>query len=284
MITGTVKAEINKYLGSSQNMTAKKFSVRAVLLAAGKGTRMKSDLPKVLHLLHGNPMVLYGIWAAQTATGAKPVVILGHAAGEVRRVIGERGHIVYQREQRGTGHAVQQAETYLKGKSDLVLVTSADMPLLTPETLGKLILAQKTHSGPMTILTVIADDPRGFGRIIRDRTGKVIAIVEEAVASPEELAIRELNAGVYCFSNAWLWKGLQQLEELPSGEYYLTDLVGIAIKAGLDVNAQIAVNPVETIGINTPVHLQEASHALESGVNSGLRDLSQKDSDHNAWG
>ncbi len=167
----------------------------------------------------------------------------------------------------GTGHAVQQAEASLRGKTDLVLVTYADMPLLRPETLKRLVETQKKNPGPMTMLTVIAADPRGFGRVVRGPDGSVQAIVEEAAATPEQLSINELNVGAYCFSAEWLWDALHQIPLSKKGEYYLTDTVGLAVKAGLPVQALVCDDLAETIGINTRVHLAEAEAAMRQRIN-----------------
>ncbi len=220
---------------------------------------MRSSLPKVLHPVAGRPMVFYSVEAARAATNQKPVLIVGHGAQQVKETIGEAAEYVHQHEQLGTGHAVRQAERHLKGKADHVLVISADMPLLASATLRQLISTHKSFPGPITMLTVLAEDPRGFGRVLRDQENNVIAIVEEADATPEQLAIRELNAGAYCFSSGWLWDALARIEVSPKGEYYLTDLVEIAVADGLPVQAIIASDPTETLGINTREHLAEAN-------------------------
>ena len=171
------------------------MKVTAVLLAAGQGTRMKSDLPKVLHPLCGRPMLWHVLDALHSATTEKPVVVIGHGAGAVQKYLGDSADCVLQKPQLGTGHAAMQAEPLLKGKTDLVIVTYADMPLLRGETFQQLVETQRSNPGPLTLLTVIADDPRGFGRIVRKPDGTVQAIVEEYVATPEQQQIRELNVG-----------------------------------------------------------------------------------------
>jgi bifunctional UDP-N-acetylglucosamine pyrophosphorylase/glucosamine-1-phosphate N-acetyltransferase len=234
------------------------FKTVAVILAAGQGKRMQSDLPKVLHPVAGRPMVIYSIEAAMAATGEKPVLVVGHKAECVRKEVGEIVHYVLQEKQLGTGHAVQQTESLLKNQCDFLLVISADMPLLMSETLRNLVEIQQTRSGPLTILTAISDNPRGFGRVIRNGDHQVQAIVEEAVASPEQLAVRELNAGLYCFSAEWLWESLKKIQVSPKGEYYLTDLVEIAVNSGLSVRAVTVDDPEEILGVNTQEHLAEA--------------------------
>jgi bifunctional UDP-N-acetylglucosamine pyrophosphorylase/glucosamine-1-phosphate N-acetyltransferase len=238
-----------------------------VILAAGKGTRMISAKPKVLHPILGQPMVWYAIEAAYGATGNKPVVVVGHQAEEVKAGLGDAANFVLQDPQLGTGHAVQQAESLLHGETDLILVTYADMPLLSTDTLRKLIAAQESHVGPITMLSVVAEDPRGFGRVLRDEDGEIKAIIEESHATPEQLEIRELNTGVYCFSARWLWDALRRVELSPKGEYYLTDLVHIAVSDGSSVQALEVDDPSEMIGINTRVHLAEASAKMRQRIN-----------------
>ena len=243
------------------------MKINAVILAAGQGTRMRSSLPKVLHPLLGKPLIDYALETARQVTGSQPVVVIGHGAEQVRRAIGEAAVCVLQEPQLGTGHAVQQALVTLHGQADLVLVTYADMPLLTADTLRRMVALQQAHDGPLTMLSVLADDPRGFGRVVRSPSGQVQAIVEEAQATPEQLTIHELNSGVYCFQATWLWEALPRIPLSPKGEYYLTDLVGMAVAAGLAVQAVVAEDPSELIGINTRVHLAEAESLLRGRIN-----------------
>ncbi len=239
----------------------------AVILAAGQGTRMRSAHPKVLHPLAGRSMIWYPVEAAFSATQAPPVVIVGHGAESVEQQVGEAARFVVQEQPLGTGHAVAQAQALLEGQSDLVLVVNADLPLLQGPSLARLIEAQRGHDGPFTLATVVADDPRGFGRIVRGPGGLVEAIVEEAQATPEQLALRELNVGAYCFSASWLWEALSRIPLSPKGEYYLTDLVAIARAQGGAVQAVTLEDPVEAMGINTRVHLAEAEALLRARIN-----------------
>ncbi len=243
------------------------MKIISILLAAGQGTRMKSALPKVLHPLCGRPMLAYALAAVSAVSAEKPVVIIGHGAQAVREYVGEQAVCVLQDPPLGTGHAVLQAESILRGATDLVLVTYADMPLLRPETLTRLVETQQQNSGPMTILTVVADDPRGFGRVVRGPDGNVQAIVEEAVAPPEQLSIRELNVGAYCFRADWLWDALHRIPVSKKGEYYLTDTVELAVRDGLTVQAIVAEDRAEIIGINTRLHLAEAEAAMRRRIN-----------------
>jgi bifunctional UDP-N-acetylglucosamine pyrophosphorylase/glucosamine-1-phosphate N-acetyltransferase len=243
------------------------MKITAVILAAGQGTRMKSDLPKALHPVCGLPMIDHSLNAVKSASNVTPVVIIGHGAEAVREFLGEQARCVIQDPQLGTGHAVQQAESTLRGKTDLVLVTYADMPLLHPETLKRLVKTQKANQGPLTMLVVSTADPRGFGRVVRGPDGRVQAIVEESAATEEQLSIHELNVGVYCFSADWLWDALHKIKVSPKGEYYLTDTVALAVQAGQTVQVCVSNDLVETIGINTRIHLAEAEAAMRQRIN-----------------
>jgi len=239
-----------------------------VILAAGQGTRMKSDLPKVLHPLLGRPLATYAVETARALTDTPPVLVVGHRADAVREAVGDVAIFVEQAEQRGTGHAVLQARDALRGQADLVLVIYADMPLLTVETLRRLVERQQENTGPITMLTLVDENPRGFGRVIRDESDAVVQVVEEAVATLEQLAIRELNAGVYCFDADWLWTHVDRIPlSLPKREYYLPDLIGMGITEGLRVEALVAEDSDETMGINTRVHLAEAENVLRRRIN-----------------
>lgn len=244
------------------------MKVTAILLAAGQGTRMKSKLPKVLHTVAGQPMIWHALNAIQESTTEKPVVVVGHGAEEVKKYLGDSAKTVLQEPQLGTGHAVMQAEPVLKGKTDLVVVCYSDMPLLRGETLKNLVETQKNNKGPISMLTVVADDPRGFGRIIRKPDGTVESIVEEYVVTAEQLRVKELNVGGYCFDANWLWEALKRIPKNPKkGEYYLTDTVELAVKDGLEVQTTVMNDIEETIGVNTRVHLSEVEVAMKKRIN-----------------
>jgi len=240
----------------------------AVVLAAGLGTRMKSARPKVLHELGGRPLLSWAVEAAQQAVedGRVVVVIGAEAQAPAKELVGARAALALQEDRLGTGHALLQARDVASGAA-LILVTSADMPLLRPETLRSLIDSQRRATGPMTLLTTRADSQRGFGRIVRNGSGDVVAIVEEAHATPEQRQIREVNAGAYCFCAEWLWSALPDLPLSPKGEYYLTDLVEKAVAAGMSVAVVTTDDPDEVIGINTREHLAEAEAALRGRIN-----------------
>jgi bifunctional UDP-N-acetylglucosamine pyrophosphorylase/glucosamine-1-phosphate N-acetyltransferase len=245
----------------------KNMTLSTIILAAGQGTRMNSDLPKVLHHLNGKPLVRYSIDLAAGLGSARTVVVIGNGAELVQKTIGDSVEFALQQQRLGTAHAVQAAEGLLGAEEGLIVVISADMPLLKVETLRKLVDECLASSGPMTLLTVHSRNPRGFGRIIRDEDGSVIDIVEEVQATPEQLTIDELNVGVYCFDAQWLWQALRKIGLSPKGEYYLTDIVSVAVDEGKTVRAITAEEEGETLGINNRVHLAEAERVVRSRIN-----------------
>lgn len=243
------------------------MKIASIILAAGQSKRMASDLPKVVHLLNGKTLIQYSIDAVKAAVTETPVIVIGNGAELVRKEVGSRAVFAIQKERLGTAHAVLAAESMVAKDTDLVLITSADMPLLTPETLAAVVLAQQQNSGPITLLTVHSSNPRGFGRVLRYSDGSVIAIVEEAQATPEQLKIDELNVGVYCFNNAWLWNALHQIKLSPKGEYYLTDIVEVAVRSGKKVNAIVTTDEEEALGVNNRIHLSEAERIVRRRIN-----------------
>ncbi len=242
------------------------MNLKAIILAAGKGTRMNSMLPKVLHNICGAPLIHYAVQAVEELEVEKPVVVVGHGADQVQAFLEDRVVFATQVQQLGTGHAVLSARDVVAGEDGLILVTSGDMPLLTSQTLQKLVDLQRENSGPVSMLTVITEDARGFGRVVRGTNNWVQAIVEEAQASPEILAIRELNVGAYCFNAAWLWQALQNLPLSPKGEYYLTDVISLAEAEGKRVAALPVPDEQETMGINTRIHLAEAEAVMQRRI------------------
>jgi len=227
------------------------MKITAVILAAGQGTRMHSTLPKVLHPVLGRPIVLHALEAATQATGSLPVLVVGHAAEQVQKVTGDAARYVRQEPQLGTAHAVMQAEQLLRGQTDLVLVTAADMPLLSVQTLQQIIQTHQGHAGPITLLSALADERSDFGRVLRFPDGSVKAVVEVAQATPEQLAIREVNTSIYCFDADWLWEALKRIQLSPKGEYYLTDCPGILRREGKRVEALPVLKACEALSINT---------------------------------
>lgn len=247
------------------------MKLAAVVLAAGQGTRMKSKLPKVLHPVVGMPMVHYALDAVTELGAVQTVLVVGHGADDVRKAVGDRAMFVEQAEQRGTGHAVLQARDVLHGKADTIVVTYADMPLLQSATLKKLADLHSSAHATLTMLTVVSDDSMAFGRILRDANQRVIGIVEESDATPEQLAIKELNCGVYCFNADWLWNHLTQLKPNgKKGEYYLTDLVALAVSEQCKIEAIVTHDVGEIIGVNTRVHLAQAEKLMRERINQRL--------------
>ena len=249
------------------------MTVAAVILAAGYGMRMHSKLPKALHPLAGRPLIEWSLLAANELSDLRPTVVVGHAKDQVQNLLGERVDYCLQEEQLGTGHALMQSRERLLNRADRVLVLYADMPLLRPETLRVLAppcgdgAQQQRQSPVLSFLTIKREDPQGFGRIIRDANGTVRAIVEEVDCTPEQRAIRELNPGLYCFDAHWLWENISLLTPSRSGEYYLTDMVGIAVEQGQRI-ATFPAAPDETLGINDRSQLAVAAQTLRQRINT----------------
>ena len=243
------------------------MSIASIILAAGQGTRMRSKLPKVLHHIAGKPMLWYAMEAVRELVDLPPVIVVGYQAEEVRQAIGMDAQFTLQAEQLGTGHAVKCARSELEGKADAILVTFADMPLLRPESLSRLVRIHQESGSPVTMTSFVGDEARGFGRVVRDSAGKVAAIVEQAVATPEQLQIREYNVSAYCFDAGWLWEALDHIPVSPKGEYYLTDVVGIAVEQGHPVESMILDDPVEGVGLNNRVHLATAEKLMRARIN-----------------
>ncbi len=240
-------------------------ALAVVILAAGEGKRMRSDLPKVLHPLCGRPMIAYVLDAARALEPERLVVVVGHKGDQVRAALGDGVLYAEQRERLGTGHAVLQARE-ATNNCKTVLVLYGDMPLLRAETLSTLYQSYRSGKGPLAMLVVRGNVSRGFGRIVRDGMGRVSAIIEEAECTPDQLTIQEFNPGVYCFDADWLWSHLPQLPlhrgKGDDGEYFLTDLVSTAVAEGHIVRDTLILDPSEAIGINTPEHLVEAEAIL----------------------
>ncbi len=245
------------------------MTTTTVILAAGYGTRMKSKLPKVLHPLAGRPLVEWSVMIGESVSDVPPVVVVGHGQEAVRALLGERVSYATQSELLGTGHAVMQASASLQGKADRVIVLYSDMPLLQPATLRKLhdLFTQEAVSGDLAIamLTIERDDPQGFGRIVRNESGAIQAVVEEVDCTPAQLQIRELNPGIYCFDGDWLWQNLPKLQVSSKGEYFLTDMVALAVGQGQRVISMLA--PVEEVyGINSRSHLAQAAAVMRRRI------------------
>lgn len=240
----------------------------AIILAAGKGTRMKSKLYKVLHPVCGKPMVEHIINRVEETNPTEIVTIVGHGADKVQSQLGERSQYALQAEQLGTGHAVMQAAEFLKGKKGTTLVISGDTPLLTSETLDNLFEYHQGKGASATILTAHAENPTGYGRILRDHVGIVDRIVEQKDATPEEAQVKEINTGTYCFDNELLFDALENLNtDNAQGEYYLTDIIEILKADGKNVAAYQTDDFNESLGVNDRVALAEANRLMRERIN-----------------
>ncbi len=244
------------------------MNLTVIILAAGQGTRMKSDLPKVMHALAGRPMVQFVLDAARALEPANLAVVVGHGAEQVRQALGDAVTYVIQAERLGTGHAVQQAEQTAAGQSETVLVLYGDTPLIRSETLNQVVTHHRAAGVAVTLLTFRPEDPTGYGRIIRDAgTGRVLATVEERDATPKQRAIGEVNSGILCFRDEWLWPNLAQVKRRPCGEVYLTDVVAMACEQGEAVATLQATDPLEVIGLDNRLKLAQAEAEMRRRIN-----------------
>lgn len=224
----------------------------AIVLAAGAGTRMKSDKPKVAHEVLGKPLVNWVLDAAEEAGIERIVTVVGHKREQVIPLVEDRAEIVVQEEQRGTAHAVLSCSDALADFEGSLLVLSGDCPLITSETMKALIDMRESNDAAVVVLTMEMADPTGYGRIIREADGSVARIVEQKDASPEEAVVTECNSGFYCFDAKALFEALGQVgSDNAQGEFYLTDVLEISRNAGRAVLALPAKDPNECLGINT---------------------------------
>ena len=259
----------------------------AVVLAAGLGKRMVSQQPKVLHRLAGLPLAAHVLRALAPLSPSQTILVVGHGAEELRTAVGDTYgaantlpvQYASQPEQLGTGHAVLMAEPHLREYHGPILVMYGDTPLLRSETLSALLGRHRQAGAYLTMLTCIASDPTGYGRVLRDQNGSLVGVVEERAATLVQRAISEVNSGVYIFDSEWLWPHLEQIEANPQGEYYLTDLVGMAIeeervrrqtrpetmRRGHSAVMTFTLQGMdEAMGINTRAHLAEAERIVQN--------------------
>jgi len=239
--------------------------IATIILAAGKGTRMKSEVVKVLHPILGLPMLSYPIALSLSGIKAeKTIVVVGYQADEIKeRFKNSRIQFALQEEQLGTGHAALQAIPFLKTFAGTALILCGDVPLVKPDTLRAFIGAFEESRSILSVLTTLVENPFGYGRILRSPEGWLEKIVEEKDASKTERTIREINTGIYCVKVPFLIEGLGEIgKDNAQGEYYLTDLVEIASKKGLRCSAHIVSDPVEVMGINTRMDLAMANEVL----------------------
>lgn len=246
------------------------MDIKSVILAAGKGTRMKSETPKVLHEIFGKTLVGYVLDNVKNIT-SENFVIVGHHADEVENFVKnnyENAKTVLQTPQLGTGHAVSMVCPMLKDYKGLVLILCGDTPLITEETLKDFIKFHKSQNSDLTVMSTIFENPANYGRIIREPDNTLKCIVEEKDATPEQKAVKEVNAGIYCIDWAKVQPAFSQLtSNNAQGEYYLTDIIEWGKKNCLNVNAYIMKNNEEIFGINSRLHLAEAKKIMQKRIN-----------------
>lgn len=243
-------------------------TVMAIVMAAGKGTRMKSKKSKLVHKIYGKELVKRVVETANKSGIDDIVAVVGYNKEQVQSVLGETVKYAYQEEMLGTGHAVLQALKYLEGKKGKVVVLNGDVPIIRPETIKNLIHKSISNKEYATLLTAIYENPTGYGRIVRDEGGYIQEIVEEKDATDEQREINEINAGIYCFDIQELILALKQLQpNNAQGEYYLTDVIKIMNEKGLKTGAVIVEDNTEILGINDRMQLEMLTKILQLRIN-----------------
>lgn len=245
----------------------------AIVLAAGRSTRMKGDLPKVLHELCGRPMLSYVLRACELAGVDRMLVVVGHGRDQVVERVGDAFEVTWvtQAEQRGTGHAVLCCKDALSGFEGNVLVVAGDMPLVRRETLAELIRQREERGDAVSLATTMLEDPTGYGRIVRDADGELAAIVEDRDCTPEQRELHEVNVSYYCFDALNMFDALGRVRLSASkAEYYLTDVVAILKAAGQGVSAPVAIPREEAMGINSRLDLAIVGRLMQDRIQLGL--------------
>lgn len=244
-------------------MTTLPLSV--IVLAAGKGTRMKSKTAKVLHEVFGAPMVHHVVQAILPLKPQQISLIIGHQKESVAESLTAfKVNFVTQEEQLGTGHAVLVAEGSTSNLADTVMILCGDTPLIRAETLQEMYRYHRQQKATLTLMTTILENPTNYGRIIIDDNGKVRGIVEQKDATPEQLLINEINAGIYCAEKSFLFSSLKEVgTDNSQGEIYLTDIVGLAVEQGCLVEKYTVHSPLDVLGVNSRVELAAADHELQ---------------------
>jgi len=243
-----------------------------VILAAGKGTRMKSNKAKVLHEVFYAPMVHHVLRAVVPLKPAKSIVVIGHQREAVEKSLSEFSvKLVLQEEQLGTGHAVLCAKPAIDAMKGCVMILCGDTPLIRPETLLKMVQRHKTENSILTVMTTILDNPTHYGRIITDDSENVLSIVEEKDASSEQRKIQEINAGIYCIDTRFLFSHLKNIgTDNSQGEVYLTDIITLAVNEKLSVHRFINPESQDVLGVNSRLELSQAHHELQLRRNREL--------------
>ncbi len=243
-----------------------------IILAAGKGKRMKSESPKVLHPILGYPMLGYVLQAVSEISPTRIVVVTGRDAEKVKETFpSDQIEYVFQREQLGTGHAVMCTYQLLKDFGGTVVVLNGDFPLIRPKTLKCFIEAHKRSKRTISLLTTFLDNPHGYGRVIRERNGDVTSVVEEKDATAKEKEIKEINSGAYCVESGFIWKALQEIDKSnEQGEYYLPHIVGIATESGKKVFGYSVADSEEVLGVNNRAELANVERIMMRRTNEGF--------------
>lgn len=243
----------------------------AIVLAAGRGTRLNSEKPKVIHKIAGRPMISYTLENLRGALFGKIVVVVGYKKNEVMKVIDGSVDFAYQKKAMGTAHAVRMGLARVpENCNSIVVLNGDDSAFYSPETILNVIAHHKKTKAVLTFVSLIKDDPSGLGRVKRNTRGKVVAIIEEKDASPRERKIKEVNDGLYVFDCKWLRDNLTKIKKSESGEYYLVSLVGLAVKNNKKVEVYKLEDPSEWMGVNTPQQLVDADQAMRKKVKDKL--------------
>ncbi len=243
-----------------------------IILAAGKGTRMKSSLVKVLHPIYGKPMLSYPVAVARYVGSEGIVIVVGHQAELVKESVKDNDDLVfvYQREQLGTGHAVLQTKDRFLDFEGTILILCGDVPLITLHTVRSLLDYHFSCDAAVTVLTTVLETAHGYGRVVKKTEGDILKVVEERDATYEEKKIREINTGIYCMESEFLFEALADIDNKNAqGEYYLTDIFKIASRKEYTARSFIANDPVEVMGINTPDDLKLATRVIEERMRKG---------------
>lgn len=244
-----------------------KLKKLGIVMAAGQGKRMKSKLYKVLHPVCGKPMVGHVLDVLEAIGAERTVVVVGHGAEAVKQYVGDRAEFALQAEQLGTGHAVMAAEPLLQDEDGVTIVLSGDTPLIRPDSLDAMIRMHREQQAAATLLSASLAVPHGYGRVIRDEQGFVASIVEQKDCTPGEDAVKEINAGMYCFDNRKLFAALKQVtNDNAQQEYYLTDVIGIFREQGETILAYCTTDEAEWIGVNDRIALSEAEGFMQDRI------------------
>ena len=237
------------------------MKIQPIILAAGKGTRMNNpDIPKILVPINNRPIISYLLERVKEGEFLSPTLVVGYQQEKVRQELGDEYTYVVQEEQLGTGHAVQVCESALRGTSDILLIMNGDHPLWTVETMRRLVTEHVVSGAVLSLATLETDHPafHNFGRIIRNEEGIIVGIREYKDCTEEERQIKEVNPSLFCINDTWLWDALKKIDRgNVQGEYYITDLLAIAVEEGKHIGSVKASTWQETLGINTPEQLQE---------------------------